>query len=50
MELMADKNLITFGNVLISVKGNTNTKIRHKILKMIGSCSSFGKLQCYLYV
>lgn len=43
MELAVDKNLITFGNVLVSVKGNMNTEIRYKIVKLIERCDPFGK-------
>lgn len=42
MELGVDKNLITFGNVLISGKENMNKKIRYKILKLIECCDPFG--------
>lgn len=42
MELGVDKNLITFGNVLISGKGNMNTKVRYKILKLTRCCDPFG--------
>lgn len=42
MELVVDKNLITFGSVLISVKGYMNTKIRYKILKLIDAVILLG--------
>lgn len=44
MELAVDKNLITFGNVLISGKGNMNSKIRYKILQLIECCDPFRRL------
>jgi len=44
MELAVDKNLIAFGNVLISVKGNMNRKIRYEILKLLKCCDPSGKL------
>lgn len=50
MELVVDKNLITFGSVLISVKGYMNTKIRYKILKLIDAVILWESLMLPLFM